>query len=293
MNRRKDSIIAYILLSPALLLYSVFIFCPFLYGFFISLNQWDGFTDMKFVGLSNYLGILKDELFYNAAWHNVLYAAGTVIGKVGISLFIALLLNRRGKGLTFFRVVFFFPVVMSFVAIGVLWQRMYDPNLGLLDMFLLKTGIVSRPIEWLADPGLALWSLVMVDIWKWAGYHTVLFLAGLKTIPTDMYESSYIDGAGSWKKFRYITIPQLMPVTLINITVSLMGAFSVFDLVYIMTKGGPYRSTEVMMTYMYDTTFGGSGSNFGYGSAVAYILFVFILIITIIHTKFMNKQDSL
>ena len=287
-----NNITAYMLLSPALLLFAVFTFCPFLYGFFISLNQWDGFTDMKFVGMGNYADIFKDELFYGALGHNVLYAVGTVIGKVGIALIIALFLNRKFRGVTFFRVAFFLPVVMSFVAIGVLWQRIYDPNLGLLDMFLIKTGIISQPIEWLADPKLALWSLVIVDIWKWTGYHTVLFLAGLKTIPHDLYESSYIDGANGWKKFRYITFPQLMPVTLINITISLMGAFSVFDLVYIMTNGGPYHSTEVLLTYMYNITFGGADSNFGYGSAVAYILFAVILTITIIQTKIMNRQDS-
>lgn len=289
---KKDNAAAYMLLSPALVLFSVFTFFPFLYGFFISFHQWDGFNDLKFVGLSNYIGIFKDEQFYGALAHNALYAVGAVAGKVSIALVIALLLNRKFKGVTFYRGVFFTPVVMSFVAIGVLWQRMYDPILGLLDMFLMKTRLISQPIEWLGDPKLALWSLVMVDVWKWVGYHIVLFLAGLQTIPSDIYESSDIDGANSWQKFRYITFPQLAPITLLNITISLMGAFSVFDLVYIMTNGGPYNSTNVLLTYMYNITFGGSDSNFGYGSSIAYILFAIILVITIIQTKIMNRQES-
>ena len=289
---KKDHITAYALLSPALLLFTVFTFYPFLYGFFISFNQCDGFSDMKFVGLNNYISVFKDELFLGALGHNALYGIGTVIGKVGLALIIALLLNRKFKGVTFFRGVFFTPVVMSFVAIGVLWQRMYDPNLGLIDIFLLKSGIVSQPVEWLSEPALALWSLVIVDIWKWVGYHTVLFLAGLQTIPKDLYESSEIDGATGWKQLFYITLPQLAPITLMNITISLMGAFSVFDLVYVMTNGGPYHSTNVILTYMYNVTFGGADSNFGYGSSVAYILFAVILVITIIQTNVINRQES-
>lgn len=289
---KKDNIAAYTLLFPALLLFGVFTFSPFVYGFFISLNQWDGFSDMKFVGLSNYIGIFKDELFFGALSHNILFAVGTVVGKVVLALIIALLLNRKFKGVTFFRGVFFTPMVISFVAIGILWQRIYDPILGLLDAILINTHIISQPILWLADPNIALWSLVMVDIWKWVGYHIVLNLAGLQTISEDLYESSNIDGATKWQQLRYITLPQLKPITLLNITISFMGAFSVFDLVYVMTNGGPYHSTNVLMTYMYDITFGGSDSNFGYGSSVAYILYAIILIVTIIQTKIMNAQES-
>lgn len=289
---RKNNIAAYLLLTPALVLFFVFTLYPFLYGLVISLFQWDGFSDMKFVGIQNYIGIFRDELFYGALKHNALFAVGSVIGKVVIAFFIAQLLNRKFFGVTFFRGVFFTPMVISFVAVGVLWQRIYDPVLGVLDMFLLKAGMISEPIEWLADPKLALWSLVIVDIWKWVGYHTVLFLAGLQTIPNDIYESADIDGANNRQKLIYITLPQLSSITLLNITISLMGAFSVFDLVYIMTKGGPYNSTNVLMTYMYNITFGGSDSNFGYGSSIAYIVFAIILVITIIQTKIMNKQES-
>lgn len=289
---KRNNIAAYFFLSPAILLFGIFTVYPFLYGLFVSLNQWDGFSDMKFIGLRNYAGILKDELFYGAMSHNAIFAVSSTIGKVGAALFIALLLNRKFKGVTLFRGIFFTPMVISCVAIGVLWQRIYDPNLGLLDMFLMKTGVFKQPVEWLADPNLALFSLVIVDMWRWTGYHIVLFLAGLQTIPRDVYESSEIDGTTRWQQFRYITLPQLSSITLLNITISMMGAFSLFDLVYIMTKGGPYHSTNVLLTYMYDITFGGTDSNFGYGSSVAYILFAMILVFTVIQTKIMNAQDS-
>jgi len=290
--RRKDNTTAYLLLIPALLLFGMFTLYPFLYGLFISLHRWDGFSDMVFIGFSNYQRVLGDPDFANAFKNNVLYAVGSVTGKITLSLIIALLLNRSFRGLTFFRGVFFVPVVLSFIAVGSLWQRIYDPVLGILNVFLLKTSIISEPILWLADPTLAIWSLVMVDIWKWAGYHAVLFLAGLQTIPADLYEAASVDGANRFSKFIYITVANLKSILLMNITIALMGAFSVFDLVHIMTRGGPYKSTEVMLTYMYTKTFDASNSNFGFGSSVAYLLFVIILVITVVQSRAMNKAEE-
>ena len=245
------------MLFPALALFLTFICYPVIYGFFISLNKWDGFSEMKFVGFQNYLGIFKDQLFYNSFLHNLIYALGSVSGKVVLALFIAILLNRRFKGVTFFRGVFFTPVVISFVAIGLLWQRLFDPNLGLIEPFLASIKLIKEPVGWLADPKIALWAVIMVDIWKWTGYHTVLFLAGLQTISKELYEAAEIDGASKWQQFLYITLPELRPVTIINVTIATMGAFSAFDLVFILTNGGPFNSTHVMLTYMYQITFGG------------------------------------
>jgi ABC-type sugar transport system permease subunit len=292
LRKRRDHTAAYLLLLPALALFGVFVIYPFIYGAYISLHKWDGFGAMQFTGLSNYVRALKDSDLLKALWHNVLYAVGTVSGKLLVSFTLAMLLNRKFKGTTFFRAIFFVPVVLSFVTVGTLWQRIYDPVLGLLDNFLMSLHIISKPIQWLADPKLALWSLVLVDIWKWAGYHAVLFLAGLQTIPDELYESAAIDGANAWRRLTNITLPQLRSMILMNMTIALMGAFSVFDLVFTMTKGGPYKSTDVILTYMYTKTFGGSNSNFGYGSAVAYILFAIILVITIFQTRLMNRGEE-
>jgi ABC-type sugar transport system permease subunit len=213
------------------------------------------------------------------------------VGKVGLALLLALLLNHSLKGISVFRGIFFTPVVISFVAVGILWQRIYDPNIGLLDGLLQTLGLMHTPIDWLGNPNLSLFSIILVDIWKWTGYHTVIYLAGLQIISRDFYESADIDGATAWQKLRYITLPQLRQMTIINITIACMGAFSVFDLVYIMTNGGPYQSTSVLLTYMYNITFASSNSNFGYGTTVAYLLFVIILAISIVQIKNMNAKD--
>jgi ABC-type sugar transport system permease subunit len=288
---RKDAVTAYVLLLPLLILFGTFTIYPFFYGFFISLYNWDGYGAGKFIGLGNYFRALTDRALYDAAAHNVQYAAGTVTGKLLFSFLMALLMQRSFKGVTFFRAVFFVPVVLSTTTTGVLWARIYDPVLGLLDNFLIKTGIISEPILWLGEPKLAIWSLVIVDLWKWIGYHTVIFLAGLTTIPDELYESASIDGANTVQKLFFITIPQLRDIVLMNLTIALMGAFSVFDIVYIMTKGGPYKSTEVILTYMYNQTFGSGSTNYGYGSTIAMLLFFIILCITIVMTKIMNRED--
>jgi ABC-type sugar transport system permease subunit len=288
---RKQNLVAYLLLSPLIILFGAFTVFPFIYGIFISFHQWDGFGTQKFIGLNNYIQAFTDKALYAAAIHNVQYALGTVTGKLLFSFLLALLMQRGFKGVTFFRAVFFVPVVFSTTTVGVLWARIYDPVLGLLDNFLMKSGIISEPILWLGEPKLAIWSLVIVDLWKWIGYHTVIFLAGLTTIPDELYESASIDGANALQKIVFITIPQLRGIILMNLTIALMGAFSVFDIVYIMTKGGPYKSTEVILTFMYNQTFEGGNTNYGYGSTIAMILFLIILCITIIMTRIINREN--
>jgi ABC-type sugar transport system permease subunit len=280
-----------VLLLPLIILFGAFTVYPFLYGIFISLHQWDGFGTQKFIGLNNYIHALTDKALYAAAIHNVQYALGTVTGKLLFSFLMALLMQRVFRGVTFFRAVFFVPVVFSTTTVGVLWGRIYDPILGLLDNFLMKIGIISEPILWLGEPKLAIWSLVIVDLWKWIGYHTVIFLAGLTTIPDELYESASIDGANALHKVFFITIPQMRGIILMNMTIALMGAFSVFDIVYIMTKGGPYKSTEVILTYMYNQTFEAGNTNYGYGSTIAMLLFLIILCITIIMNRQINRED--
>ncbi len=290
---RNDYLSGYILLLPALVLFGAFIVYPLLYGFFISLNQWDGFGPMKLVGFSNYAGVFKDELFRISLLHNIEYAVVSVAGKIVLSLFLATLLNSKIRCLTFFRAVYFTPVVISFMAIGLMFQLLLDPNVGLVNTLLMKLHVIGEPIMFLGDEKIALLTIIGVDIWKWVGYQTVVFLAGLQTISGELYESGDIDGASGWQKFRFITLPLLKPVTIINVTLCVMGAFSVFDLVFVMTNGsgGPLNSTHVLMTYMYKITFGGTDSNMGYGSTVAYILFAIILGISIIQSRIAGEEN--
>ncbi|MCL2472729.1 MAG: sugar ABC transporter permease, partial [Treponema sp.] len=183
---------------------------------------------MKFIGFSNYVRALTDKDLYAAVFHNIQYALGTVTGKLILSFFLALLMQKSFRGVTFFRAVFFVPVVLSTTTVGVIWARIYDPVLGLINAFLIHSNIISTPIPWLSEPKLAIWSLVIVDLWKWIGYHTVIFLAGLTTIPDELYESASMDGANYLQRLFYITLPQIRGVILMNMTIALMGAFSVF-----------------------------------------------------------------
>lgn len=290
---KKDKVLGYIMLLPAALIFIGFTIYPLIYGFYISLNQWDGFTDMKFIGLQNYINIFQDELFLTSLTHNLEYAVVTVVGKIVLSLLLASLLNSKIKGITVFRTIYFIPVVISFMAIGLMFQLLLDPNVGLVNGLLMNMGIIQEPILFLGDTRLALPTIMAIDIWKWVGYQTVIFLAGMQTISPELYEAADIDGATAWQKFRYVTIPQLRSVMIINLTLCVMGAFSVFDLPFVMTNGsgGPLNSTHVLMTYMYKITFGGSNSNMGYGSAVAYVVLIIVMLVSLIQSKYSSKDE--
>ena len=287
----RDTVTGYGLLLPALVLYGTFVLVPLIYGFYITLHDWDGFTEMKFVGLGNYIALFQTSEIYEVISHNLYYAVGTVVGKNILAIILALLLNRQFKGLTVIRTIYFLPAVMSFVAIGLLWSWLYNPTFGLINSILSKFGLVTDPILFLGDPKLAMPSLILVDIWRWTGYHAVIILAGLQTVPNDLYESADLDGATGLQRLFYITLPQIRPMIITNLTISTMGAFSIFDLVYVMTKGGPYNSTRVLSTYMYEITFG-SDSRFGYGSSVAYVLLFIIIIVSVLQSILMAKTED-
>lgn len=290
---KKDNLVGYMFSLPAICVYAVFTIYCFFYGIYISLCQWDGFNAPIWIGLQNYLALFQDEKVFLALSNNVFYALGTVFIKITLGFLIALMLNKKIVGITVFRTVFFIPVVISFIAIGSLWTWILNPTQGMLNNLLISLNLMDRvnPIVWLGDPNLALISLMIVDIWKWMGYHIVLFLAGLQTISLDLYESASIDGANPWQKALFITIPQIKNVFYINIIFCLTGAFNVFDIVMVMTKGGPYGKTEVIAKYIYDTSFG-STNMFGYATSISIFVFILMLIVTLILLRSMRKAEE-
>jgi ABC-type sugar transport system permease subunit len=182
------------------------------------------------------------------------------------------------------------PVVISFVVVSILWAWLYNPQFGLINQLLKTLGLEWMILDWLGDPKIALWSLMVVDIWKWYGFHLVIFLAGLQTIPTELYEASSIDGASRWQNFLNITLPLLKPVMLVNVTISLMGAFNVFDIPYIMTEGGPGNSTLVMALHIYIRGF--KFYKFGYAASMNYILMAIVTIVSAIQMRLMSDRDG-
>ncbi len=281
----------YLWVLPALALFAVFRLYPMAFGLYISLFDWDGVKPMVFVGLRNYVEVITQDFeFRRALLNNVIYALGTVTGKNALAIALAVAINQQIKGRTIFRVVLFMPVVMSFVVIGLLWSWIYNYQFGLLNSGLEILGLAALKQDWLGSPSTALYSLIGVDVWKWYGFHMVIYLAGLQSIPHELYEAAMIDGASAWQRFRRVTLPLLQPVTIVNVTLSLMGAFNVFDLVYVMTEGGPAGATNVVLIHTYVQGF--KFYRMGYGTAMSYVLLLIVTVISSLQIWLMSRQQT-
>ena len=288
-RRKLHKIFPYVWILPAVLLYSIFKLVPMVAGLYLALLDWNGIDPPKFVGLRNFARMFSDETIALALFHNTVYALGTVFAKLTLSLLLALLINQALRGRTIYRTALFMPVVMSFVVVGILWTWLYNAQFGLINSLLRALGLDFFILDWLGDPRIALWSLIVVDTWKWYGFHMVIFLAGLQSIPLELYEAARIDGAGRWQQFWRITLPLLQPVLLVNVTLALMGGFNVFDIPYVMTEGGPANSTIVMALHIYIRGF--KFYRFGYATALSYVLLLLVTIIAAIQLKFMSRSN--
>lgn len=275
-----------------MILLLAFVFVPIIIGIYISFQRWDGFNEMSFVGLKNYKDILfNDDLFRQSFKNTMIFVIFAVVGKNVVGLILALLANQKIRGITFFRTSLFIPVTISFVVIGLLWSWIYNPNFGLLAAILEAVGLESWVRSWLGDAKTALWAIIAVDIWKWMGFHMVLFLAGLQTISEELYEAARVDGARAWQQFRHVTLPLIAPITFISVLLSLSGAFvNNFDLVYVMTGGGPNHATEVVMTHMVAEAF--RFGNLGYAGAMGFIMFAIVGACTLIYAKVNSLMGS-
>ncbi len=211
-RRWRSRLEPYAWVTPALVVFFIFTLLPLIVGFWLSFVSWDGITTLRWVGLQNYVDVFHDSLFWQAIEHNAIYAVGTVVGKIALSLVLAILLNQSLPGRAIFRTALFLPVVLSFVVVGLMWNWIYDYNFGLVNGMLGLIGLSSLKQLWLGNPSLALPALIVVDIWKWFGFHMVIFLAGLQSIPAELYEAARIDGANAWHSFWRITLPLLRPI---------------------------------------------------------------------------------
>jgi len=289
-RRRLARLEPYLWVLPAVLVYAIFKLVPLVSGLYMALLRWDGIEDPRYIGLRNFQKILNDDLTIQVLLNNVEYAIGTVIGKIVLSLFLAIMLNQALRGRTFYRTSLFMPVVMSFVVIGILWRWLFNSEFGLINTLLGSLGLDVLTQDWLGDTNIALRSLIIVDIWKWYGFHMVIFLAGLQSIPSELYEAAKIDGASVWQQFRYVTLPMLQPVMIVNVTLSLMGAFNVFDIPYVMTEGGPANSTNVMALHIYLRGF--KFYRFGFSAALSYVLLVIVTVVAAIQLRLMARADN-
>ena len=270
-----ESAVAAIMILPAAALLALFFVWPFLHGLWLSAHAWDGFSPPVFRGFDNYLRLASDRIFLGALSNNVIFVVAVVVLKNVLGLAVALLLDKAVFGRAFFRAAAFVPVTMSFVAVGLLWSWIYNPVFGLLNAALDLFGLSFLKLSWLGDADVALYSIIAVDVWKWLGFHAVIYLAGLRTIPLELHESATVDGASPWQRLRHVTLPMLMPIIFINTLLAFSGAFTRnFDIVYVLTKGGPNHATEVVLTDMVNRAF--QTGQMGYAAAMGYVLFLIV-----------------
>lgn len=289
--RLKNEMFPYIMVAPSVILFTLFAVYPFAKGIYISFFKWDGLSGMKFLGFTNYVNVFADAAFWDAIKRTFYYALLVTIGKNIIGFMLAKLMMDLVFAKSFFRTITYMPATFSYVVCGILWAWVFNPNFGLLNQFLAIIGADSLIQGWLSDPSIAIYSVIWVDIWRWAGFHMVLYLAGLQAIPRDYYEAAEIDGAGGIIKFFKITVPQLNSVIVLNILMAVTGALvSNYDIVNVMTGGGPFGSTEVALTYIYRNAF--SFYNLGKSSAMSVILFAMTLVFGIVQVFSMTKDEN-
>ena len=278
----KELPTALVFLLPAIVILGVFNFYPALYSLYLSFFEWNGTAPIKeAVGLQNYTRLLASGEFWNSLRVTVLYAGGMTAASLALGMLVASLLNQPIRGQAFYRALYFLPVVTPTVAAGVVWKYLFDPSQGVVNRSLETFGIDGP--NWLSDPTWALLAVVVVGVWKRVGFNMVVYLAALQGIPRTYYEASRLDGANTWQVFRFITLPLLGPSTFFLSVTALIDAFQVFDLVYVMTAGGPLGSTDVLGFYLY--RYGFRYYELGFASAVAYVMFVLIFAVTLLQFR--------
>ena len=282
---RKNTLVAYSFLAPNFIGFAVFTLVPVICAIALSLFEWNGgdISKLKFVGLDNYATIFATDKLKNTVFYTIITVPLTII----CALALAILLNKI-KGAVFFRTVFFFPYVSSMVAICVCWSFMLMRN-GPVNQIIMALGIDFNK-SWTADATMAIWSIILVSVWRNMGYYMVLYLAALQGIPRELMEAATVDGANKWQQFLHVTLPQLKPTTFFVSVMMVISCFKIFDVVAIMTEGGPGRSTKMMVTYIYDEAF--VKVRYGQASAISMVLLVIVLAVTIIQFSSEKKFSN-
>jgi multiple sugar transport system permease protein/alpha-1,4-digalacturonate transport system permease protein len=291
---KREALTGYLYLMPNFIGFLIFTAVPVVMGFVISFTNYSGFPGAAFVGLSNYLKMFRDSQFIAALQNNILYSLSSVPLTMFFALVFALMLNKGIPLTNVFKTLYFFPNLTSTVAVSCVFMLLFEPNSGPINHFLAAVGIPDAVLpRWFFSTKTALITVVIVVVWKQAGYYMIMFLAGLKNIPAHLYEAARIDGANSWQCFRHVTWPMLSPTTFMVSILSIIASFQVFDIINITTKGGPGRATSVLVFRIYREAF--RDWRMGYGSAIAYFLFMIIMVITLIQwrgqKKWVNVDD--
>jgi raffinose/stachyose/melibiose transport system permease protein len=277
-------------LAPALVIYSVVVVYPMVYSAYLSLFRWDGISPTKvFVGLDNYVILLtQNDVFWIALKNNAIWLVCALLLPTSIGLGLAILLNSKFQGSHIFRSVFYFPAVLSLAVVGLIWTWIYHPDLGLLNQMLGALGLKGLQRNWLSDPQIALYPVIIAATWNAVGLPMLLYLAGLQTIPEELHEAAKVEGAGPIQRFFYITFPLLRETTLVVLAITAINALKAYDIIYAMTNGGPANRTQLLSTWMYFLTY--NYNQVGLGTAIAVVLFSLTLIFAIPYIRFMTRK---
>jgi multiple sugar transport system permease protein len=281
----KEALAGYLFIAPAVVVFLIFVAGPMIAAFTFSLYKWDIFRAADFLGLGNYRDLFNDRRFYITFWNTVIYTITEVPLNLLVALLIALMINRNLHPALryFYRTTYFFPVIISFVAVSILWRYLLinDPTFGLINYYLSQLGIPAVP--WTSSSRWALRSVILVNVWKTFGFNLIIFLAGLQNIPRPFYEAAEIDGANAFQRFRHITIPLLTPTIFFTFVIEMLHAVQIFDTAYVLTRGGPGDASRTIVMYMYETGF--QSFKMGYASAVAVILFIVMMLLTVLQMR--------
>lgn len=272
---------SWVFIAPALIGTIIFIVIPVIFSFGLSFAKWDLINPIRFVGLENYKIIFTEPLFFKILFNTVVFALSTSLLGVIIPLILASILNSKLKGAEFFKTAYFLPFITPMIVIGIIWEWIFDPNIGLF------ANLFNIHLKWLYDTHLAMPALIIVSVWKLIGYNMIIFLASMGGISSSLFEAAKIDGANSLQIFKNVTIPMLSPTIFFVIIITTISSFQVFDLIYLMTQGGPLDSTNVLVYAIYKNAF--EYFNIGKASAIAYVLFAIILVLTLIQWNLRKK----
>lgn len=277
-------------LLPALIIFTAFVIYPILGSLYYSLTNWDGLDpNLHFVGLANFQQLLSDSSVFTDLRNTLIFAGGVMILQNGIALLLAIILDGFLRRLPFLRVLFLIPAMLSPLAIGYIWSYIYNPLFGFLNAFLSKIGLAGWQQDWLGNTHLTLSSLIVTNSWEWMGFSMVIFLAGLQAVPTELYEAANIDGTSGWQRFRHITFPLIAPSVTINVVLTLIGSMKVFDLIFVMTNGGPGDASESLALRIYKEAF--TLNHFGYATAVGIVMSLLILGLSVVNLRLLRKRE--
>jgi multiple sugar transport system permease protein len=282
---------AYVFLAPGFIIFSLFTLFGLLFVIYLTFHEWSIIEPEKpFVGLQNYRDMLEDVRFRRSVINTFYFTGASIPLQMLIGLAIALLLNQPLRGRGILRTLYFIPVVTPFVVASIIWKWLYNGDFGLFNFYLLKAGLITEPLNWLSDKNLAMPSVVLMTVWAGVGFSMVVYLAGLQSIPEELYEASKVDGAGPWARLRHITIPMLMPTTLFLAVMGIIGSFQTFTQIFVMTRGGPVDRTTTMLFYVYEAAF--QFYEMGYAATLAFFMFLMLLGFTLFQLRLYRRGQA-